>query len=246
MTIAGLPSWSEYQEEVADFFRALGLRANTNATVAGVRTTHDIDVRVAAHFAGMDLFWVVECKQWKRRVTKSHVLALRTIVDEIGADRGFMMAENGYQAGAVEAATSSNITLTSLAELSAAASNQLTAYRIDTIGRRLDRCSQRLAALQVTTHRTATSASSRTLSGAESITLLYGRFGTAEHGLQSARLDRMPATYGYMADGTTPQVAYTVPELLDGLEQITDELEADLAGREERVNVGPDAHLWQQ
>lgn len=99
----------------------MGLTANTNVTLAGVRTTHDIDVTVTAHFAGVDLLWVVECKQWKRRVTKSHVLALRTIVHETGADRGFMMAEKGYQAGAVEAAASSNITLTSLAELSIAA-----------------------------------------------------------------------------------------------------------------------------
>lgn len=116
MTDGGLPSWSEYQEEVADFFRALGLTADTNVTVVGVRTSHDIDVRVSAHFAGVDLLWVVECKQWKRRVTKNHVLALHTIIQEIGADRGFMMAENGYQAGAVEAAASSNITLTSLVQ----------------------------------------------------------------------------------------------------------------------------------
>ena len=246
MADGGLPSWSEYQEEVADFFRALGLTADTNVTVAGVRTSHDIDVRVSAHFAGVDLLWVVECKQWKRRVTKNHVLALHTIIQEIGADRGFMMAENGYQAGAVEAAASSNITLTSLAELSVAASNHLTAYRIETIGRRLDRCSERLAALHITTRRTATSTASRTLSGAGDAISLYGTIGIAQNGMQSARLNRLPATYGFMADRTTRHVARTMQELLDGLQQITDELEADLTEREKRVSIGPDAHLWQQ
>lgn len=49
-----------------------------------------------------------------------------------------------------------------------------------------------------------------------------------------------------MEDGNTPYVAHAMPELLDGLEQITEELRADLAEREERVKSGPDAHLWRK
>jgi hypothetical protein len=37
-------TWQEYQEEVAAFFRSIGLDATTNHTVQGVRTAHDIDV----------------------------------------------------------------------------------------------------------------------------------------------------------------------------------------------------------
>lgn len=244
MTGSELPSWSKYQEDVADFFGVLGLRAATNVAVVGVRTSHDIDVVVNAHFAGVDLFWVVECKQMKRAVTKIQVLAFRTIVEDTGADRGFMMAENGYQSGAVEAAALSNITLTSLGELNIAAGGHLAAYRIEAIGRRLDRCSERLSALHVTTHRSSSSWRTRSLSGAGETTRLMGKTSVAESALKRARFNRLPAVYGFMEDGNTRLVAHTMPELLEALERIADDLDADLADREKHVSAGADAHLW--
>jgi hypothetical protein len=61
--------------------------------------------------------WLVECKSWKAAIPKEKVLALRAIVDDTGADRGFIMAEGGYQSGALEASRHANITLTSLKDL---------------------------------------------------------------------------------------------------------------------------------
>jgi hypothetical protein len=54
-------SWQEYQEEVATFFRSLGLEAITNLTVQGVRTTHDIDVFVKSHHVGFVVVWISTC-----------------------------------------------------------------------------------------------------------------------------------------------------------------------------------------
>ncbi|MDM9541668.1 restriction endonuclease, partial [Klebsiella pneumoniae] len=83
-------TWEDYQEEAASFFRSLGLEATTNVRVNGIRTHHDIDVLVKSHHAGFDIIWLVECKHWKNPVSKLHVLALREIVTEIGADRGIL------------------------------------------------------------------------------------------------------------------------------------------------------------
>ncbi len=90
MTVA----WKEYQEEAASFFRSLGLDASTDVTVDGVRTTHDIDVLVKSHHVGFEITWVVECKHWKSRVSKLHVLALREIVADAGADRGILLSDH--------------------------------------------------------------------------------------------------------------------------------------------------------
>jgi restriction system protein len=110
-------AWSDYQEEIAEFFRSLGILAATNVAVKGVRTSHDVDVFVRSKHAGFDIQWIVECKAWKTAIPKEKVLALRMIVDDTGADRGFIMAESGYQSGALEAARHANVTLTSLADL---------------------------------------------------------------------------------------------------------------------------------
>jgi len=61
--------------------------------------------------------WVVEAKYWKKKVTKSHVLALRSIVDDVGADKGFIISSGGFQRGAMEAAVKTNIVLTTFSDL---------------------------------------------------------------------------------------------------------------------------------
>jgi hypothetical protein len=46
---------------------------------------------------------------WKSRISKAHVLVLREIVSDIGADRGILLAEHGAQSGAREAAVLTNV-----------------------------------------------------------------------------------------------------------------------------------------
>jgi hypothetical protein len=43
------------------------------------------------------------------------VLTFKGIIEDTGADRGLLFSESGFQAGAIQAAQSTNITLTSLA-----------------------------------------------------------------------------------------------------------------------------------
>ncbi|MDT4814437.1 Restriction endonuclease [compost metagenome] len=109
--------WYQFQEEIAEHFRGLGVSANTNVTIKGVRTSHDIDILVITKFLGVDLKWIIEAKLWKSKVPKEKVFALRTIVDDVGADRGFLISDKGFQRGAVEAAANSNIQLTTFSGL---------------------------------------------------------------------------------------------------------------------------------
>ena len=133
-------NWSDYQEQAAKFFRSLGLEANTNVTLKGVRTTHDVDVLVNSHHAGFDITWIVECKHWATPVSKLHVLALREIVSDIGADRGILLAENGFQSGAIEAAVLTNVQVTSLADLTLSANKEILAMRLRDLYDRTIQC----------------------------------------------------------------------------------------------------------
>jgi Restriction endonuclease len=112
-----VPTWAKYQEDVASFFRDLGYEARTNVTIEGARGKHDVDVLVTFQAAGLGVTWVIECKQWQRPVPKERVLILSGVVTDIGADRGILVAESGYQAGAIRIAEHANITLTSLVDL---------------------------------------------------------------------------------------------------------------------------------
>lgn len=135
--------WKEYQEEAASFFRSLGLDASTDVTVEGVRTTHDIDVLVKSHHVGFEITWLVECKHWKTRVSKLHVLALREIVADVGADRGIILSETGFQSGAIEAARLTNVQVTSLAEVSDTSRNDIYSMRLRELYDRIEGCNDR-------------------------------------------------------------------------------------------------------
>ncbi len=125
-----MAEWDEYQEETAEFFRSIGLEASTNVRLQGVRTSHDIDVVVRSNLFGFDLLWVIECKHWKEAVSKLHVLALREIVTDLGADRGILVSESGFQSGAIEAANLTNVQLTTLADLKSSATSALGMARL--------------------------------------------------------------------------------------------------------------------
>ena len=112
-----MAAWHDYQEQIADFFRVLGMAATVDERLKGARGQHDVDVVVRDFRAGVQQLWVVECKLWRRSVTKIHVAALAHIVQDVGADRGIMLSETGFQAGAIRLASLQNITLTSLGDL---------------------------------------------------------------------------------------------------------------------------------
>jgi hypothetical protein len=133
-------TWREYQEEAAGFFHSIGLEATINHTVQGVRTKHAIDVYVKSHHVGFDVVWIVECKHWNTPVSKVHVLALREIVADVGVDRGILLCEAGFQSGALEAATLTNVHLTSLATLRGTASAEVTAMRVRELYDRIEAC----------------------------------------------------------------------------------------------------------
>ncbi len=117
--------WHAYQLSVRDFFQTLGMSATCDVEIVGARTRHDIDVVVEFSHAGLSLRWLVECKRHHRSISKLHVLALRTIVEDVGADRGILVSESAFQRGAYEAAVNSNVTLTTFSELQVNAARHL-------------------------------------------------------------------------------------------------------------------------
>lgn len=104
-------NWRAYQDAAANVFRQLGCNAQVDLRVVGARATHDIDVYATFLRSSIHCTWVIECKLWKARVPKEKVLALKALIDDLGADRGIIISEKGFQPGAQDAARGTNITL---------------------------------------------------------------------------------------------------------------------------------------
>lgn len=136
-------NWGEYQEEVSSFFKSIGAVTKIDALVRGVRGNHKVDVLVKLKHFGIDVTWIIECKLWKTPVPKEKILTLQQIVQDVGADRGVLMSESGFQAGAIRSAGSSNITLSSLAELREIATEELLQIKLRFISFKLEELTRR-------------------------------------------------------------------------------------------------------
>ncbi len=217
--------WQEYQEEVAAFFRSLGLEATTNFRAQGVRTVHDIDVYVKSHHVGFDITWIVECKYWNKPVSKLHVLALRTIVSELGVDRGIILCEAGFQTGAVEAANLTNVHAKSLAELRGTASIDFAAMRLRELYDRVDACRTRYWELpkdaRIKAGLRPGFGGDENFYGDHVITLASDLLGRAMRGAYPVSLDTLPAIV-ILGDGhrfeSESEIRSWVEESLDKLE----------------------------
>lgn len=129
--------WREYQEQAAALFRELGFDVHTDLQVTGARGGHDVDVYASFERAGLAVNWIIECKHWKRPVDKSHVLTLRSIVEDVGADRGILLSESGAQSGAVGVTHKSNVYVTSIMNLKEIAANEIVLSQVRALPRRV-------------------------------------------------------------------------------------------------------------
>lgn len=132
------PAWKNYQIEVAKLLSHLGFDTEVEQAVEGARGGHDIDVVARITVAGISQLWIVECKHWKRPVPKERALTFLSIVQDVGADRGLLFSESGFQAGAVRATAKTNVSLTSIADLKSNVQEELLDIKVAELDRRAE------------------------------------------------------------------------------------------------------------
>jgi hypothetical protein len=209
------PHWKDYQMRAADFFRSLGFDAVTDSEVIGVRANHLVDVSVTFTRFGIRQFWVVECKFWQTAIPKEKVLTLQSIIQDVGADKGFLLSESGFQAGAVRAAESTNILLTSLETLRADATSELAVLSIDHALRRYEDALSRLRDMTWRREYRRGDRSGGLMSYSPPHYFEFvGRTSVLEQSLRSARRGRFPAMLDIDAQ-ERPRLTSDLSELLN-------------------------------
>ena len=104
-------TWRKLQEAVAGILREAGHEAKVDYPVSLVRGRKRIDVFGIVHDSTPPSRLFVECKLWQRRVTQAEVHAFRTAIADAGANEGLIVSARGFQTGAQEAATHTNVRL---------------------------------------------------------------------------------------------------------------------------------------
>jgi hypothetical protein len=196
------PKWQEYQDEVAKFLRDLGFSVKIEERCQGARGEHDIDVTARITVASIPQLWIVECKKWRRAVPKERVLTFVGIVSDVGADRGLLFSESGFQAGAIRIATSTNVTLTSLRDFRENAADELLGLKVRALDERVARLNQKFMAIWDLDETERNAALDRYSHlglpdtwGRPDISTITARLSQLRHSLEDARFGRWPAPY---------------------------------------------------
>lgn len=198
------PGWREYQDKVAIFLSQLGFEVQTDEVIRGARAAHAVDVSGRMRIAGLNLLWLVECKRWKRRVPKERVLAFRTVVEDIGGDRGLIFSESGFQIGAVRAAENTNVTLTSLEEFELSSATEVSSAKAKVLDERIATLMQAFANIWNLLQAERAAAFARYL-GPPGLAILDGtphavigvttRLSQMRQALEDARFNHWPVAY---------------------------------------------------
>jgi Restriction endonuclease len=238
-----MAGWREHQVKVAEFFRGLGLEASTDERLQGVQALHDIDVVVRGQRVGLQQLWLVDCKHWSHPVGKVQVAALAEIVRDVGADRGLVLSESGFQAGAIRLAERSQVTLTNLEELHERSTSELLLLTLAGFRRRLALLATRLDPLSHAGRHSAGMSVVHPHRGVDlaAVLRLHAALGTAENGLRQADANDWPVTYGWDFAQDRLLVADDPQQLWAGLPTALDEAERLLLAQENATSAAPDS-----
>lgn len=104
-------TWQNLQEEVARVLAECGFVVQIERSVSLARGQADIDVYAEEVVNGRRYVILCECKFWKAAIPQTVIHSFRTVTADAGANVGYVISANGFQAGALTAVEQTNIRL---------------------------------------------------------------------------------------------------------------------------------------
>jgi hypothetical protein len=104
-------NWRDLENLTAKLFVEIGCKPEVKKIIETARGKIEIDVYIKDFSYAPPLLLICECKYWSKRIPKSVVHSFRTVADDCGANRGYIISKSGFQSGAIEASNNSNIVL---------------------------------------------------------------------------------------------------------------------------------------
>ena len=127
--------WKDLQIKVGQILTDIGFEVEIEKDIETVRGKVNVDVYAENNIENPKTIIIAECKNWTKKVPKTVVHSFRTVVNDYGANFGFIISKIGFQKGAYEAINKSNIQLFNWAEFQ----EYFTIKWIETIITSLDR-----------------------------------------------------------------------------------------------------------
>ena len=102
--------WRALQTGVCRLFNDVGLSAKVEVELPTPRGRVVVDVFATDENSVDNITYIVECKNWSSAIPKAVVHSFTTVMQETGANIGYIVSQHGLQSGADEYTRHTNIT----------------------------------------------------------------------------------------------------------------------------------------
>lgn len=110
-------TWQDLQNFVGQLFKEIGFDVEISKVIETVRGKKEVDVYAVDRKSEYHPKILIECKHWNNAVSQEVVHAFHDVMNNYGANIGFIVSKSGFQKGCYEAIKNTNINLVSLEEL---------------------------------------------------------------------------------------------------------------------------------
>jgi len=109
-------TWRILEKNVARILKESGFNVESPLKIDTARDNVEVDVYAVNPDAIPPAKYLFECKYWASNLPRHVVNSFRTVVSDFGANTGFIIVKNGFQPGAIQAASFSNLELLTFVE----------------------------------------------------------------------------------------------------------------------------------
>jgi hypothetical protein len=104
-------NWQDLEEMVKQAFAQMGYKSNRGHKLKTIRGTVEIDVHAIKQSTPIPTVVLCECKHWDKPIPQNVIHGFRTVCSDAGAHFGLIISKKGFQPGAEETRTATNVHL---------------------------------------------------------------------------------------------------------------------------------------
>lgn len=109
-------TWQDLQDKVCQILVQCHFSAEVGKKIESIRSEIEIDVFAKELIDDRQYSIICECKYWKSNIPQLYVHALRTVVNDTGVNKAYIITTSDFQKGAIESVESTNVELISWTE----------------------------------------------------------------------------------------------------------------------------------
>jgi len=104
-------TWQDLQNKTYDILRQCKFSVEVCKPIKSIRSTIEIDVYAEEYIDNRKYTIICECKYWKTNIPQLYIHALRTVVNDIGVNKAYIITTSDFQKGAIDSTENTNVEL---------------------------------------------------------------------------------------------------------------------------------------